>query len=279
MAWAGAIFVVIPIFSGFVWLGMLLGMFCWWTVVKSSEFILPMETRPGDHIAYISDVGANVLQPLFIAAGTTSVVTFTSCFVYERWLRHKGTLAHNTSRWQKFLSTCATIFALVGMIGLIILTCENDVLHGTTHDACLVLFIGGYIISAIFICWEYQRLGIHYRKHRILAYSFWIKLVFIFIELGLAIAFGTLGHYEHYNAAAVCEWTVALIYTFYVWSFAIDFIPAVRTRHYAAKDQEDIGMAAMHDEPRNGDYDGSAQNYTEGTAYPNGRVTNGARNF
>jgi hypothetical protein len=47
---------------------------------------------------------------------------------------------------------------------------------------------GGYIISAIFICWEYQRLGIHYRQHRILRISFWIKLFFILFEVALAIS-------------------------------------------------------------------------------------------
>ena len=46
---------------------------------------------------------------------------------------------------------------------------------------------GGYIVSAIFTCWEYQRLGVKYRQHRILAASFWIKLAFILVEFVLAI--------------------------------------------------------------------------------------------
>jgi hypothetical protein len=102
----------------------------------------------------------------------------------------------------------------------------------------------GYIISAIFICWEYQRLGIHHRQHRVLRISFWIKLAFIFVELGLAIAFGVLSDKRHYNSAAVVEWVISLIYAFYVWSFAIDFLPAVRTKHYASKETElEMGMA------------------------------------
>lgn len=42
-------------------------------------------------------------------------------------------------------------------------------------------------MSAIFICAEYQRLGIHYRQYRILRASFWVKLTFIFLELALCI--------------------------------------------------------------------------------------------
>ncbi len=41
---------------------------------------------------------------------------------------------------------------------------------------------GGYIISAIFICAEYQRLGIHFRNKRMLRISFWVKLTFIIVE-------------------------------------------------------------------------------------------------
>jgi len=62
--------------------------------------------------------------------------------------------------------------------------------------------------------------------------------MFIFVELGLAIAFGVLSDKKHYNAAAVCEWVISLIYTFYVWSFAIDFIPAVKTKHGESKETE-----------------------------------------
>ena len=146
---------IVPIFSGFVWLGMLLGMLLWWSVKEGSPHITPMAAN--QHIAsvpqeisncliltihrYISDIGAHQLQPLFIAAGTTTVVTFTFTFIAERWLRHRGRLVRNDSRAQKILSVFSIIFAVIGMIGLIILTCLNDVHHHTAHDTCLVIFM------------------------------------------------------------------------------------------------------------------------------------------
>lgn len=134
-------------------------------------------------------------------------------------------------------------------------------------------YSAGYIISAIFVCWEYQRLGIHYRQHRILRISFWIKLAFIFVELGLAIAFGVLSHQKRYNSAAVCEWVISFIYTFYVWSYAIDFIPAVRTKHYASKETE-IDMAeGMEAESRMRGYPGGVPQ--EQAAYSSTGVTRG----
>jgi uncharacterized membrane protein YbhN (UPF0104 family) len=137
---------------------------------------------------YISDVGATPkIKPVFIALSTITVVVFDISFIAERWLRHTGRLAHNTSVGQKVLSILTIIFALVGAAGLILLSIFDTLHHHTLHDVFLVLFIGGYIVSAVFICWEYQRLGIHYREFRILRASFWIKLAFIFVEGGLAI--------------------------------------------------------------------------------------------
>jgi hypothetical protein len=73
--------------------------------------------------------------------GAVTVVTFNIVFVTERWLRHKGTLAVNTSWFQKSLSIIATITATIGGIGLILLTCLNNVQHGTAHDVCLAIFM------------------------------------------------------------------------------------------------------------------------------------------
>lgn len=90
-------------------------------------------------------------------------------------------------------------------------------------------------MSAIAICIEYQRLGVHHR-HNVLRASFWIKIAFIIIELALAIAFGVFNQKESYNKAAILEWIISLVYTFYVWSFFVDFIPAVRSKHHQSRE-------------------------------------------
>lgn len=143
--------------------------------------------EPGQHIAYISDVGAQGLKPLFIAGSAVTVVVFDITFISERWLRHKGRLAHNTSRTQKAFSICSVIAAIVGAAGLILLSIFDTLRYPNVHDAMLGVFIGGYVVSAIFICAEYQRLGIHFRQYRILRISFWVKLAFIIVEVALAI--------------------------------------------------------------------------------------------
>jgi uncharacterized membrane protein YhaH (DUF805 family) len=158
------------------------------------------------------------------------VVIFDLSFISERWLRHKARLTPNYSKREAFLSICAIIAAIVGAAGLILLSIFDTRHYPRLHNAMLGVFIIGYIVSAIFICAEYQRLGIHFREHRILRASFWIKLTFIFVEVGLAIAFGVTQFKKEYNASAIIEWIVALVYIIYVWSFIIDFLPATHTR-------------------------------------------------
>lgn len=223
----GVSYWVFPIISGLCWVGMLLGLLIHWTSTGEPHYA---SMNPGQTIAYISDVGAESLKPLFIAGACVTTIFLDLAFLSDLWLRHRGRLA-GLSSTGRAVSIASLVFAAIGTAGLILLSIFDTLRHPTLHDIFLLLFIAGYVISAIFICWEYQRLGIHYRQHRVLRISFWIKLVFIIIEVILAIAFGSCNFKKAYNAAAVLEWAIAFIFTFYVFSFFIDLIPAVRTKH------------------------------------------------
>lgn len=215
---------VFPIVSGVVWLGTLLGLLIHWNVDTGREIYPSM--GPGQTIAYISDVGAAKLKPLFIAGCVITTIFLDLSFGSDRWLRHKRRLVPNTTLTEKILSALAVVFALVGTVGLILLSIFDTARHPHLHDIFLLLFLAGYIISAIFICWEYQRLGIKYRDQRVLRISFWTKLFFILVEVILAVAFVVCTFTGHTNAGAVLEWTVAFIFSFYIFSFCVDLWPA-----------------------------------------------------
>lgn len=141
-----------------------------------------------------------------------------------------------------------------------------------------------YIISAIFICAEYQRLGIHFRQYSVLRSSFWIKLVFIIVEICLAIAFGVSEYYKRWNLSIVFEWVISLIYIFYIFSFIIDFLPATRTRHaedrfglpHVRADDDEMAMRTQADGnmmggpvyTNGGHYAGGADSASHGSQVP-----------
>lgn len=93
------------------------------------------------HIAYISDIGATKLRPLFIAGSAVMVVVFDLAFISERWLRHKNRLAPNYRKREAFLSVCSIIAAIIGAAGLILLSIFDTKTYPHVHDAMLGVFM------------------------------------------------------------------------------------------------------------------------------------------
>ncbi len=222
---------------------MLLAMFIRWFVISQPQY---PSMEPSQDIPYISDVGAFGLKPLFITGSVITTVFLDLSFFAERYLRHTGRLARNTSLNQKILSIISILFAIPGSAGLILLAIFDTYRYPRLHDYFLLLFIAGFVFSAIFICAQYQRLGIHYRNHRILRISFWVKLGFILLEVALAIVFGAMSYKSNRNVAAILEWIIALIFTGYVISFFFDLLPSVRTKHQVPTGHEDQMSMSKH---------------------------------
>ena len=63
---------------------------------------------PDQRIAYISDVGAQGLKPLFIAGCCVTTIFLDLSFASERWLRHTGRLAKNLGVAEKVLSALSS---------------------------------------------------------------------------------------------------------------------------------------------------------------------------
>jgi uncharacterized protein (DUF2062 family) len=78
-------YVWIPILAAFVWEGTLLAMLITWLAQGQ-----PMYSSMEGNIAYISDIGADILKPLFIVGCCITAVGFVLTLVVERWLRHRG---------------------------------------------------------------------------------------------------------------------------------------------------------------------------------------------
>ncbi|KAJ5709903.1 FK506 suppressor Sfk1 [Penicillium malachiteum] len=247
-------FWVFPVVSACMWVAMLIAMLATW--VRDGEPIYPCMlnadgTTDGQTVAYISDVGAYGAQPLFITGSVITVVFLDLAFLSERWLRHSGQLAQNKGRLDKICAIASIFFAIAGALGLILLSIFDTAQYPHLHDGFLVMFIGGYLISAILICAEYLRIGLFYRsQHRILLVSFCIKLAFVIIEIALAIAFGICmesSDRAKKNPSAIIEWVIAFVFTGYILSFVIDLLPSIRTRRHIPQGEKRATMAEAHE--------------------------------
>ena len=110
----------------------------YWLAAGSPHY---SEMSHNQHIAYISDLGATFLKPLFITGSTVMVVVFDFTFILERWLRHKNRLTPNYSRKEALLSVGAILAAIAGAVGLILLTIYDIRHHDRMHDICLGVFM------------------------------------------------------------------------------------------------------------------------------------------
>ena len=222
------------------------------------------------------------MKPLFIAGSTITVVTLDLSLIAERWLRHSGRLAPNTSWTEKGLSILSIIAAIAGALGIILLSIFDVAHHQSLHDHLLIVFIVGYVLSAIFTVIEFGILGPKYKQHVTLRFSFYYKLAFIIVEVALAIPFGVLeSKVEHVNVAAILEWVIAFVFTGYVFSFMIDLIPGFRNHHMqshytnrksiTSPDLNDPEMSPTHHKsgaPTNGQYNAYAQGGASGYRPP-----------
>ncbi|RDW57429.1 Frag1/DRAM/Sfk1 family protein [Aspergillus mulundensis] len=242
-------FWVFPVISACMWIAMLAAMLGTWCV-QGQPIYSSMEQ--GQTIAYISDVGAQGLKPLFITGSVITVVFLDLSFISERWLRHSGQLVRNKGRFDKFCAIASIFFSIAGALGLILLSVFDTLRHPHLHDGFLALFLVAYLVSAILICIEYLRIGIFYRsQHRVLLASFIIKAFFVVVEVALAIGFGVCGWHRphHRNTAAILEWVIALVFTFYVLSFVVDLLPSVRTRNHVPQGEKRMDSATDSDQP------------------------------
>lgn len=212
-------------------------------------------TCPLTHYSYISDIGAQGLKPLFVAGSVVMVVFLDLAFLSERWLRHAGQLVPNKGILDKVCAILSIFFAIAGAVGLILLSIFDTLHHSRLHAGFLCLFMIGYLISALLTCAEYLRLGIFYRsQHRILLTSFVIKLLFVIIEVGLAIGFGICSRSNEKSKrdpGAILEWVIAFVFTGYILSFVIDLLPAVRTRKRVPQGEKYLEAQNTFIEPRN----------------------------
>lgn len=229
-----------PLIASVTWLGMLLAMLIAWLAQGRPRY---PTMQDGQNVAFISDIGAQKLKPLFITGCAITSIGLDLALISTAWLRHKGRLVQST-RSGMIVLWLSIIFALFGGIALVLLAVYDTDEYTRLHRLFLLLFMLGYILSAIFVCWQFQRLGVRHRQLRHLRMSFWTKLAFIIIELALAIGFGVCLYRGLVEEGAVLEWVIAVIFTFYILVFILDLFPAVRKDHHhlAEIDRTEMGI-------------------------------------
>ncbi|RPA83299.1 hypothetical protein BJ508DRAFT_413498 [Ascobolus immersus RN42] len=221
---------IFPLISGIVWFCVLWAMMIVWLAQGKPRY---PSMEPQAYIAYISDVGAYKLKPLFVTGcSITGVFLFLSLLSVR--VNHK--LTSRTERWFDVLSILAV---LMGSVGLILLSVFDTRRHPSLHRLFLFLFMLGLILSAVFTTIEFRKIGKTFAEQKVIRWSYLGKRYLLALEFFLSIAFGVCLYKKKQNVGAVIEWVIAFIFTFYVLSFFIDLRPSVGTRVLPASERRE----------------------------------------
>ena len=85
--WALTVPPFIPLVTAFAWFATLWALLITWLAQGRPHYV---SMSPGQTIAYISDVAADILKPLFIVGCSITGVGFFLSLGAERWERHEG---------------------------------------------------------------------------------------------------------------------------------------------------------------------------------------------
>jgi hypothetical protein len=206
----------VPLFTAFIWFATLLAMLLTWLISGRPKYV----TQEGK-VAYISDIGASFLKPLFIVGCCITSVGFFLSLVLERLLRHRGRLVPSMRRRERVLEILAIIGSFIGMLGLILLSGFDTKHYTSLHRLFLFIFAVGVILSAIFTVLEYRWLAQDYTDIYRLRRAYLVKAVIGSILIVLAIAFGITLYYAS-EVGGIIEWVVGFGFTFYLLTFAYD---------------------------------------------------------
>ncbi|KZW03729.1 hypothetical protein EXIGLDRAFT_662984 [Exidia glandulosa HHB12029] len=211
-------YIWIPLFTAFIWFSTLLAMLITW-LAQGRQFYV--SESPGQKVAYISDVGADILKPLFIVGCSITAVGFFLTLCVERWLRHSGRLHPNMRRRERVCSSIAMFGSFIGGAALILLSVFDTKRHMTLHRVFLFFFVLGVAVSAIFTVLEFRWIEKSYPDATHLRRAYMLKGFLAVVLIAAAIAFGvTLGRKQ--NVAAIIEWCISFGFTFYLLTFYAD---------------------------------------------------------
>ncbi|TFK94035.1 hypothetical protein K466DRAFT_510385 [Polyporus arcularius HHB13444] len=275
-------YVWIPLVGAFMWFATLWALLITWLAQGRPKYV----SQDGK-IAYISDVGADILKPLFIVGCAITGVSFFLALTIERWLRHSGRLLPTMRRRERVFSSLAILSSFIGACGLILLSIFDTKRHTSLHRVFLLVFIVGVGLSAIFTIVEYRWISRDFAEVRKLHASYLAKGIIAGILILLAIAFAVL-LFTATDAGAVVEWTIAFGFTFYLLTFFWDLRMSKgvhrgelsRTRILAMKQNgQNVTAILEANEAGGGDLPAGmnqpAQGYPHGAVESNGHANGG----
>lgn len=217
---------ILPLICGTVWAITLLTLLIYWLAEGRPRY--PGQSNP--FVAFISDIGAFRLQPLFITGGIVSSLTLTGTIISVHLARRERRLSASAQKglgdgqqagYEKWVSVLACLVEVAACPCRICITLFNNKDHPRFHHTFLFLALAGTALSCIcttFVLWTEMWKG-PARGNELLRRSCVFSNCLLVVELFLGSTFTGLLWTGQFRSAGCVEWVMVFVFTFYFWTF------------------------------------------------------------
>lgn len=257
---------LIPLISLVVWWGMLTALLICWAAQGKPQY--PWNNGVYQNPAYISDLGATNLRPLFISCAGFQAIFFVGTLIMEFYLRRAKKLQPYVSKKQPKFAIVSIVCSVISQLGILFVSIFTTVKYHSVH----LSMVGVFIVFAFFTCvfnflnsfifGNYpSRLSpnhekVIFGKHKwanVYMVSFFLKLVWLVGAVVFACLFGGFMKTGYPSLSAVFEWMISYWYGLLLVFWAMDLFPSAIV-HYQLRHPEEYpekDLAYVHLDPNN----------------------------
>ncbi|KAL8927220.1 MAG: hypothetical protein Q9208_002396 [Pyrenodesmia sp. 3 TL-2023] len=136
---------LLPLVGGTAWFFTLAALWGYW--LGQGRPVYPSQLNP--YVAFISDIGAYRLKPLFIAGGTVTAIAYAGTIFAAHHVRYDPDgYGIKDARWKKVLSIVALVAGVTASVGCISMTIFDTKHYTTLHRPMLLATFLGIALSA-----------------------------------------------------------------------------------------------------------------------------------
>ncbi|PWN35363.1 uncharacterized protein FA14DRAFT_160543 [Meira miltonrushii] len=239
---------VVPIITFALWSACIFGLLGLWGTDGFPKYVNTDAT-----VVFISDVGA-AHHTYFIIFAVLSAVAYMATTLLERHLRHQRRIPGSVRKKQTVLDSFSVAFAIIGAIGLILLSIFDDVEYPRVHWSMTVVFVAGVALSVLMQTlqifslskshsdelWHLRAMAIV--KSVILGVALAVLIVFIgcYATCDGDVTDGNSQCNRVVSAAGVAEWTLAFLLSLFFLSYIVDFWPAKKRADFGLTEKGDM---------------------------------------
>ncbi|CAI6335020.1 unnamed protein product [Periconia digitata] len=205
-----------PAIAGASWFVTLAAMLLTWVAKGCPTY--PGQRNP--YIAFISDLGAFELKPLFLIGGILTASCFMATMVVVQLARYDHRMyGMKDAIWKQWVSVVAMASGVVAGLGLILLTILDTFRFHEEHAVLLLVTFLGLVSTMVLttvVYWDQTWKPSPFRSLRACCIT---SVVIVLVDFVLGVAFYTLMQLSFWRTSGILEWFMAFTGAFYLWSF------------------------------------------------------------